>query len=257
MRATSIFWLLLLAVPSIEAASYQKTDGTIVDPIQISPLLGGDHAYAGNNLEPGAHLVDADLHDAFLTEADLAGANLTAAVLSDTWRTDADLSNAVLLGADLHSADIMGTDANHANFQGADLTLVHAPDTNFRDADFTGATLSTLDGAGADLFGAILVNVAMDMASLNGADLQGACLTCANITLTNFRNASLFNADFEDAYYYGIHMPYGEFNWDAMGVRRMTWPDVPEACRVASVPESSSFWLFIPALCWLFLRRRP
>ena len=255
MRVTSIL-MLLLAATSAQAASYQKTDGTIVDPIQISPLAGGDHGYAGNNLEPGGNLVGADLHDAILVEAHLAGADLTGATLTDTWMADADLSNAILLGANLDSADIMGATADNANFRGAELRLAHAPETSFREADFTGASLSTLVGRDADFYGAMLANTTMDMAGLNGANLSQACLTCANITMTNFRGANLWNADFVNAYYYEPYRPEGDFNWDAMGVLRMTWPDVPEVCRVAAVPEGRSFWLAIPALSCMLLRRR-
>ena len=39
------------------AASYQKTDGTIVDPIPDTP--GGSSHYYGNDLEPNANLSDA------------------------------------------------------------------------------------------------------------------------------------------------------------------------------------------------------
>ena len=256
MKITLIMLLLLGIVSSARAASYQKTDSTIVDPIQISSIEGGNHGYDGENLEPNADLVGVDLHQASLIAADLAGADMTGAILTDTWMADADFSNAVLLNANLDSADIMGAVADNANLRGADLRLAHALESSFREADFTGATLTTLDGRDADFYGAMLANVTMDMAELTGADLRNACLTCANITMTNFRGADLWQADFTNAYYYEPWRPEGDFNWDAMGVLRMTWPEVPEVCRVAAVPESRSLWLAIPALGCLLLRRR-
>ena len=63
MRLTTLFLIAAFAASTVGAASYQKTDGTIVDPImsisQSSPI-----GYSGNNLEPDADLANADLHDA-------------------------------------------------------------------------------------------------------------------------------------------------------------------------------------------------
>ena len=54
MRTITLFLCAALAVTSIDAAWYQKTDGTIWDPIQgyAHGFHQGDHPYSGNNLEP-------------------------------------------------------------------------------------------------------------------------------------------------------------------------------------------------------------
>ena len=75
MRIFTLFLLAALATTSVDAASYQKIDGTIVDPIQYRG--GGDHPYSGSDLMP-----DADLTTAPLTGADLTGATLTDATLT-------------------------------------------------------------------------------------------------------------------------------------------------------------------------------
>jgi hypothetical protein len=49
---------MLLSGPLVHAASYQRTDGTIVDPIQS--VNGGDLGYSGNNLGPGALLLECE-----------------------------------------------------------------------------------------------------------------------------------------------------------------------------------------------------
>ena len=79
VRCLFLVMFLVMCITSslARAASYQKTDGTIVDPI-LDPS-GGLHSYNGNNLEPGANLADADLYGATLTYANLYGADLTAA----------------------------------------------------------------------------------------------------------------------------------------------------------------------------------
>jgi len=56
-----------------EAASYQKTDGTIVDPIVT--WVGSPHFHSTGNLQPSAKLIDAVLNSAVLPDA--ASANLT------------------------------------------------------------------------------------------------------------------------------------------------------------------------------------
>ena len=52
------FALLVVAVTLLtssiaQAASYKKTDGTVVDPIMNT--FGNPHGYSGNNLEPEAN----------------------------------------------------------------------------------------------------------------------------------------------------------------------------------------------------------
>jgi len=56
----------LLAGSVAEAASYQKTDGTIVNP--IVDIYGIRHSYRGTNLEPGADLSRNVLHQLIVIE---------------------------------------------------------------------------------------------------------------------------------------------------------------------------------------------
>ena len=84
----------LLTGSVAEAASYQKTDGTIIDPILDRSVI--THSHSGPNLEPGADLTSADLTNANLTNANLRYANLT----------DTRLTRATLTRADLYSVDL-------------------------------------------------------------------------------------------------------------------------------------------------------
>jgi hypothetical protein len=59
MRLFTLFLLAALAAPSVSAASYQKTDGTIVNP--FLNIWGEVLPYSGPNLEPGADLIGASL----------------------------------------------------------------------------------------------------------------------------------------------------------------------------------------------------
>ena len=64
-RCLSLVMFLVTCSTSVrtEAASYRKTDGTIVDPIYYTYNPGthyhGVHSYSGNNLELGAELTNA------------------------------------------------------------------------------------------------------------------------------------------------------------------------------------------------------
>ena len=74
MRLVTLFLLAAFAASTVDAALYQKTDGTIVAPIQ-RPSVGENHFYTGVNLEPGVNQPNANLTGATFTGAqDLATA---------------------------------------------------------------------------------------------------------------------------------------------------------------------------------------
>ena len=80
MRLVTLFLIAAFAASTVGAASYQKNDGTIVDPI-MNRLNGYPNPYSGANLKPFVDLTGADLSDAFLQDADLKEADLTGADL--------------------------------------------------------------------------------------------------------------------------------------------------------------------------------
>ena len=74
-----VFLVTCITSTLTEAASYQKTVGTIVDPILA--VNDGPYFYSGPDIQPeadltGAHLRDADVRHANLTDALLAYADL-------------------------------------------------------------------------------------------------------------------------------------------------------------------------------------
>ena len=189
----------LLTGSVAEAASYQKKDGTIVDP--ILDRLGLTDSYSGPNLEPDANLRLADLGYADLTGADLTGAYLTGAYLRYTDLTDADLTNADLYSAnltgaklwdanltdaDLSKANLQIADLNYANLTNVNLTNAWMPQANLSDANLTNADLSD-----ADLSKANLTNADLSDADLSDADLRYADLLFANLVGADLTGACL------------------------------------------------------------------
>ena len=92
-----VVFVTLLGGSIVQAASYEKIDGTIVGPILDNS--GSPHSYSGNNLEPFASLANANLSGAYLSSANLFGADLANADLAN-----ADLSGAYLTFANLTNA---------------------------------------------------------------------------------------------------------------------------------------------------------
>jgi len=101
-----VVFVTLLGGSIVQAASYEKTDGTIVGP--ILDIFGSPHSYSGNNLEPFADLAYANLTNANLYGANLFGANLKYAALYNADLAFADLSGAYLFGAPLTGATLDG-----------------------------------------------------------------------------------------------------------------------------------------------------
>lgn len=160
MRSLALALILALSLSSSAlAASYLRTDGTIVDP--ILSVVSGPHPYSGIDLAPGADLQGADLQAAQLFLADLASADLTSSNLRGADLVDADLTNAALVGADLRDADL-----TVARFAGADLT---------------GATLGGDNGFGARLSDANLTGVVWTDSLLDEISLNGTILSFADL----------------------------------------------------------------------------
>ena len=175
---------LSLVSGSAFAASYQRTDGTTVDPIQA--VGGGNHPYSGNDLAPLATLEYANLASADLAFADLELTNLVDANLASANLSSADISFSVvsanLVGASLNSATLEGT-----NFTGADLT----------GADLTDATLYYASLPLANLSNANLSNVDLSYAGLDQTNLTGAILAGA-VGLSSTTDSAFYdiNTDF-------------------------------------------------------------
>ena len=131
--------LVSLASSSAFAASYQRTDGTIVDPILVIPPQNDIHPYAGPNLRPNALAPGAWLPGAALPGADLTGADLSGAILEL-----ANLEGASLFDANLNGVNLIGANLDGANLSGANLfnaaALFASVGSAFYDinTDFTG-----------------------------------------------------------------------------------------------------------------------
>ena len=136
-----------------------------------------------SNLNPGALLMNCDLHEMDLSKKNLGGADLGGADLGGADLRGADLRYVSLRGADLGGADLRYADLRGADLGGADL----------RWATLTGADLRYADLGGADLRWADLRWATLSDVILRGADLGGADLGGANIHSTNFAGVNTSN----------------------------------------------------------------
>jgi hypothetical protein len=118
--------------------SYECENNTI-----LKTLLKG--------LEKGANL-----HSAYLIDADLSGANLCGANLHSAYLIDADLSGTDLRGANLIDANLSNANLSNADLRGADLCGADLCGADLRGADLRGANLSNADLRGADFKNAII-----------------------------------------------------------------------------------------------------
>ena len=226
MHRITLIIIFLLAATAVDAAWYQKTDGTIVDPIQLTYIVG-DHSYGGNNLQPSAYLNNAHLRYADLDRA--------------------DLYNAYLLNADLHNAHLRNADMSHANLYNADLSY----------ADLTGADLTNANLGYAHLYSANLTGAYLTGADLTGADLTGAYLTGADLSGSDFSNVVHYGhsdgTSWTDAFYYTDNEP----NWHSnMAAAWRTSVGILALDRPSTIPEPSTLLLAVLGLALLPRRRR-
>ena len=126
--------ICLLSIGSnLSAATYVVTSGSVQD---ILTNAGYPHWYTGVNLTPGAYLVEVDLFEAALPNADLSNATLIDAILAF-----ADLTYADLEGANLTNARIASTDFSDASLIGANLYNTSAREAIWTNANLYGASL--------------------------------------------------------------------------------------------------------------------
>jgi uncharacterized protein YjbI with pentapeptide repeats len=136
-----------------------------------------------------ATLQQANLAGATLTLADLREANLSFAILSGAILADARLDSANLYKADLH-----GTNLRRASVQGADLREV-----NLQDSDMTQVAAGEAYLDSAKLARAILRGGQFQRAMLTDADLRGADLSESNLQGALLRGADLSGANLQGA----------------------------------------------------------
>ena len=187
----AVLWSLVSASLA-EAASYLKTDSTVVDPILDTD--GIVHPYDGPDLQPDAILFDASLSRADLTEAALRRANLSGASLNQARLVRADLVSTRLTAADLTVADLTDADLSSSDLVEARLVF-----TNFTRADLGGtnafgANLSLAILRDARLVGARLLMVNLGDADVAGADFSGADLMDA-LNLSSSLGSAFYDVD--------------------------------------------------------------
>ncbi|MCR9095002.1 MAG: pentapeptide repeat-containing protein [bacterium] len=219
LRFASIVIALVCASSSALAASYQRTDGSVVDPIRYAWVSTGDsgsplHPYDGVDLAPAVDLRGADLAWADLREANLVGANLHDTRVTQASLRGADLAGATLggymgFGADLAWANLRGVtwrdsstsefelgfaDLSFADLRGWQADEMGAASASFVQAILEGAYL-TIYAPGADFSNALLRDVVFAYIDDTPTSLRDARLRGADLTGTRFTSQFLDHPD--------------------------------------------------------------
>jgi MYXO-CTERM domain-containing protein len=239
MRTITLFLFAALVVTSVDAASYQKNDGTIVDPILDNN--GNVLSYSGPNFEPSANLFEAETYAANLNHADLGFATLTYAYLYEANLTGATLIHADLQGAILIHADLTNADLSNANLHYADFTKSILTGANFAGATDPPSTSSQL--ALTPLDETIIGGAQLHYANFSGADISG-------VNFTSPPPDSLDATGWETATWTGAHFDYLN---PALFPTGMIYTDHGIVVRT---PEPSTLLLALFGLALLPRRRR-
>ena len=247
MRKFVLAAVLVLVAGGAQAASYQTTTGTIVDPIQTTS--GTDHFYVGESLHPfGDYVLTPNLTDANLTNADLRGATLFDANLSGATLTNADLTIATLSGANLGGADLTNAEMIFANLTNANLT-----NANLTDTILANATLNFANLTNANLTNANLTSALLGFTNLNNANLTNANLGFAQLDGADFSNAILANAIGLGSLFGENPSPLYNANTDFTGT---FFDPVAAGWTLAPIPEPNTALLLSLGLTGLSARRR-
>ena len=204
MRRITLIIILLFSATAVDAAWYQKIDGSIVDPIQSN--YGWDLPYSGNNLEPNADLTGADLRWADLTGADLGGADVTDADLRWADLSGADLSNATLSGSTISdnqfasAASVTGVNLTGHNMSGWDLSEVDILDgVNLHLATLPSAmpNLPVINGAVVSVTSALDVTGSVQVDTGGNLSVMSDSFTTADINMQGGTVYGIFGLDLD------------------------------------------------------------
>lgn len=127
----------------------------------------------------------ANLHRAYLKNADLSGVALL---------------NAYLMSANLSGVNFVGAYLSGATLSGANLSCADFLDADLPGADLSRANLSEANLMSANLSEAYLFRTDLANANLSSANLSGANLIDGNFANANFSRADLLNTNFSAQY---------------------------------------------------------
>jgi len=147
-----------------------------------------------------AHLLEANLQGAFLSEADFRGAdlgeaNLRFAILDSTRLNSTNLNRARLDAAEMSRTDLRGANLSYASLNHATLEDARLDGASLYDSQMISATLTRANLERADIRGSVLNATRLDHADLKHALLWSTKLPGANLEGAQLQEAILIGAD--------------------------------------------------------------
>ncbi len=194
----------------------------------VARLRYEDWLEGDDGLLQGAHLHNANLQGADLTDVNLQGANLSWANLQGADLTDANLQGANLIVANLPGVDLTEANLQRANLFVADLRGADLAVANLQGANLAVANLQEANLIEANLQGANLTEANLQEANLFVADLRGADLTDANLQGADLTAAHLRGTNLTDANLHEVTLPDGNKYTDNIDIKKFTDPTHPE-----------------------------
>lgn len=164
----------------------------------------GEKITTGENVPlPRLDLHDANLSEANLARLDLTGADLSAAFAVNTDFRSCTLNEANLAGAYMTQANLTLAELNRADLQLACLSHSNLFMAEINGANLRGADLSYSHISRCEFVDTILAQANLEDASLRESDLSRANLEGANLTGASLVEANLANADLDGCRVFG------------------------------------------------------
>ncbi|MGC6505281.1 MAG: pentapeptide repeat-containing protein [Coraliomargaritaceae bacterium] len=248
---------------------------------EILTTSGSLHSYNGTSLSPNVSILNANLSEASLVDADLSNTGIESSYFNN-----GDLSNASVYSSFVYRTNFIGTNLSNVDFSnstlnevglkdaylwGADLQDAYIESSDLRDADFTASNQNSVVYYSSSLQGSIFTNANLRYSNFAESNLYGVNFNNAdlsysvfsgylNLAYVNFTDTILCFSDLRDALVGSTYIFTGANLYGALLPEDydQSWFESRGAVFIDPVPEPSTYALLLggTVLGYAFWRRR-